>query len=56
MPTLSAAEKAIVKLRRLSFGPSVSYGILSFKYECNMAQNANPSFHDELKFVISMFL
>lgn len=55
MPTLSAAWKAIVKLRRLSCGPSVSYDILSFRYECNMAQKAKPSFHDELKFVISIF-
>lgn len=55
IPTLSAASNAIRKLRRLSCGVRVSYGIFSFKYECNMAQNASPSFHDELKLVMSIF-
>jgi hypothetical protein len=54
IPTLSAAEKAKLKLRFLSVGVRVSYGILSGKYECKIAQKASPSFQDELKFVISM--
>ena len=55
MPTLSAAENAKLKLRRLSLAVNVSYGTRSGKYECIIAHNASPSFHDELKFVISIF-
>ncbi len=38
-----AAEKASVKFLRLSSGVSSSYGILSGRNECMIAQNANPS-------------
>ncbi len=54
IPTLSAAENAIEKLRLLSHGVRVSYGMVSGKYECKMAHKANPSFQEELKFVMSM--
>lgn len=56
MPTLSAAENAREKLRRFSLGANVSYGTRSGKYVCNIAHNAKPSFHELLKFVISIFL